>query len=1038
MPLQRRTGLEPRHGFTTPEQVLAPVDAADRVPASGSALVLGDRRGEAIIDRARIALGWEASALHLHARVASMAPVIHPEREPDDHRFWMQDHIELRLLPDADWDMEQVQVLMTASGRVLVVGGLAPAEVDVRVTIDDASWTLAARIPVALLGRAGLRLGDRIRGLVAHVAWADGAPDIAVSTPAVLGFSHAERFAEMVCGGTSPVVFEGLHLPRGGGLVAGENRGEVRLRAAGSEPVRGRLTLTIDGRPISTDARRVEPGGAVAFPVAFELARPSYRALELRWIGDDDVEHPVASLRLRAAVAPVVPAVALVHPYLEGGAEVWDARLALLDQEPYRSLAAERDEIDLAARLAALPDPDAEDAFRFTPSCAGWFRVCRESLLGKGETGDDPVMARIWSMLGPEAQAAARAIVATGGEVGDEIAPLLAAFDGLLERCDLWDVATFDRVHLPKALAALLERCGGAPEPGRELRWFNRSLLQSSIECLGSFRMSLVTEAADIAERYCVDRDRRWIDAATRFLAVAERCVIMPAELHLHTGMLCGKLALCWDVASPAMDPEQRAVWLRWLERLLAFYLTTARADAWTVTAIANANPVGNGGAGRLALALLVERPELAREALAYARTNIWNWVDYCTGSDGSNTEGAQYWQYGFEHFLPFALALERVTGDHDGLLDQSGVVGCMAMVRAGLCPDGAMHGVNDTIPTAIGGAIAWWAGARFADPLAAWYGDHAMAWFARRRAAGKPTPYRSSLMDALRYRPPGPLRSQAPALPGLVVLPQVALVTLRSASRWDCGWIAGLKGSRPPYTHHNQPDTGSVFVHRHGERLLIDPGYYKGAPEHHCLPLIDGRGPVVEGAYVGPLVAHGEHGDLRWACVDATLAYGGLAERARRTVVMVGECGVIVIDDIVPTRVGCEVRCLWQCGGPVRVSPGGVAVVEGKRARIALRALSHPGLVIALEDERRLDDVHWGYTFADCRHFPMAWRYHPSADLPLVTVITDPDQIGRSSIARDADRVEVGLGDRRLALARGIDGWAVVPSPVTVGPVSR
>jgi len=393
----RRAQIEPRHRFVPPLLPMAPVERAADLAAASPCAPLGDVRGEALCPRARIACGWSGDALHLRARVEDPSPVIAPERDPADHRFWMQDHIEWRLLPDPAWDMDQVQVLLTASGRCLVDGGIGEEPVAVEVEVDATGWTLCARLDATVLGRAAFRAGDRIAGLVAHVSWASGAPDIAVMTPAVLGFSQAERFGIFACAVPAPVVLADLRHRDGERFVAGANTCEVTLRAVGPATT-GRVVAELDARVVLDQAVSVDPGGT-SLELALELERPRYRQLRLRWVDAAGDDWDLGSATLRAAVEPVVPAIPLRHPYLEGDADEWQRRRAVLDREPYRTLADQRSAGDPEAAEAALPDPEAADAFHFTPECGAWFRICRESLLRDGEGGKKAAAERIWSLL---------------------------------------------------------------------------------------------------------------------------------------------------------------------------------------------------------------------------------------------------------------------------------------------------------------------------------------------------------------------------------------------------------------------------------------------------------------------------------------------------------------------------------------------------------------------------------------------------------------------------------------------------------------
>ncbi len=538
--------------------------------------------------------------------------------------------------------------------------------------------------------------------------------------------------------------------------------------------------------------------------------------------------------------------------------------------------------------------------------------------------------------------------------------------------------------------------CGDAPAPREAfalppnaLIRFNRILLQSTIECMSNYRMDLVTLPGQYFEKWLATGDARLIATATRAVQAALRLTILGHEIHLHEGMAAGGMALAYDAFHPHLTPAARGAWQELLARFLHLHLETCHRRSWTVTTIANANPVGNGGCGLAALALWRERPALAREALDFAREYLWAWLDYGNGADGGNTEGAQYWQYGAENFLRFAVAFERVTGGDDGMLTHPAVRHWLDMVRVGLCNDGALHGVNDTVPTPIGGALAWFAAQRFGEEFGLWYGDHARRWFAVRRAAGKPIPYCAGVTDALLYRPAAPEVFTQPPLPHALCIESIQYATVRSGTEFACRWVAGLKGSRPPYTHHNQPDTGSFFADLRGERLLIDPGYYKDKPEHHCLPLIGGRGPVTPGTWTGSIIECRERGDCRYLACDSTPAYGGAAERVVRHLVLVGDEALIILDDIVAA--GASVTAQYQCGGPTQELPGAPGwLVRGEHAVVRAAVAGPAGLALASQPERSLQDTHWGYHFADCRWFPVTTTYAPIATTPLVTVFQD------------------------------------------------
>lgn len=1001
--VRHRLQVAPRHDYRPPLCCASPATRAEDLATAGCPLPLTDIRGERLIDGVRIALGWDAGHLYLYARVVDADCVIDADRPVEHPRFWMQDHIEFRVVPDPAWDGDQVQVLATAGGRIALNGAFGPGEATSAVTRTDDGWTLALRVPVGLLGRSALHAGDELRCLAARVRWGDGCPDIAASGAVVLGFPQAERFPRVrLDEAVAPVRLTGGDAA----LAPGENR--LRIEAGGDAAA---IEVEQDGAPV-----------AMASDGSFsvELTRPRYG--EVCWYrrDADGGRTRVGSICLRSAVAePTIGARA--HPYLMGDAETWQRRRALLDEEPYRTLDAARARSDLDALRAELPDPAVADDFRFAAHDGNWLRISRETLLRDGATGRQATAQLIWDRLDPAAQECARVVAE---DLQADPGPLLAAFDALLDRDDLYRDDLHAEASLPPVVRRLRAAHGGLPPAGRDRRMHNRAFLQGVIGCLGAYRGDLLRCALDLAEDWVCTQNPDALRLATDYLAAAAERTILEEQMHLHTGMLAERLGRAYDLVASQLDADARRIWLEWAATLLELYRDTAHGASWTVTTTANANPVGNGGAGILALATWHELPELARPALRTVRDNLWNWIDYCHGPDGGNTEGAQYWQYGMEHFLAYAHAFETVTGDDDTMFDQPAVRHCMAMIEVGLCNDGKMHGVNDTIPMPIGGGMAWFAGSRFGDELGAWYGDHVVRAGAERRAAGKKLAYLPSLWHAWAYRPPGPMRTAAPPLPRCRVLEHSAVGILRSEPRWDCRMDLGIKGSRPPYTHHNQTDTGALFCDRDGERLLIDPGYYRGDADCHCLPLIDGVGPTVGGAWVGALTGSGTGDGWSWIALDSSLAYQAVAARCARCLVLCGPDLAVVIDDIATDAPVC---LQWQCGGPASERPGGV-LVTGQATELALAFPVVDGAAVELAAERSFHPA-WGYHFAECRWFPVHWRSGaPTA--PLVTLVGAPAAVDAAEcrVAEAAVTITTPAG-AELRFARGAEGWGPVPS---------
>lgn len=1045
-------GVEPRNGYLPPRHILP------RLPAGGDAAwaavppvaaltdLAGERlAGERLAERAIIRLAHEVECLYLDAQISDAAVTVKSELAPDSPHFWTQDHIELRFLRDPARDLDQIQFIVAPDGRFWDNQGLWRQGAVTCVALHDMQpptptadagagvtqstqaapgWHVRLSIPYAALGLRAPQAGECWRGIVAHTRWGDGFADFACSAATELGFPQAERFGEWrfaecaapIClarvapgrSGTQTVTLMNLTDQR----VTGELRiaGDVSAGAAGiTEAVPCRL------RP-----------GANRVAVKLPLTHPQFRRWQLSFSCLGVAAVDLGGVTLRAPQpALAVARRGLHHPCLFFDAAGLDALRAKARLAPFAEAAAEVVPSELDVTGADLPGPDDTVSMAITRDCMNWFRVGRETMLRDGEGNCRPAARHLWSLQSAAAQQAWRELVKSVTPTEPQLAILIPELNGLLARGDFYNPVAFADVALPEEGRQLLAR--GIPAlSAAELFRLNRIVMQSGVECMGNFRMDLVTRPGGLWEKWLVTGDSRLIATATKAVRAALRLTILEHQIHLHEGMAAGSLAQAYDAFYSRLSPAERRDWQALLLRFLQLYLETARHRSWTVTTIANANPVGNGGCGLAALALYREHPGVCREALDHARRNIRLWLDYCHGADGGNTEGAQYWQYGMDNCLRFAVALERVAGC--SLLEHSAVRQAMNMVRVGLSNDGALHGVNDTVPMPVGGAIAWFLAGRFGDPLGLGYGDHAWRWLQARRAAGKPLAYGAGVVEMLLYRPAVPECNVLPPVPTVLALHSIECAVVRSGPEFNCRWVAGVKGSRPPYTHHNQADTGSFYIDLRGERLLIDPGYYKPAPTDHCLPLIGGRGPAPPVAWTGAICGAEERGDLRYLACDATAAYAGAATRVVRHLVLLGEEGGVLVDDVVAAA---PVTAQYQCGGPTAALAAGRAVViAGDQARLRLELLTHPEATPVLKPERSLRDTHWGYHFADCRLFPVTVEYAAVEREPLVAVFVDvtAGEPSPSRVIHVSGRLTVELpSGRQVVFVRGAAGWELV-----------
>lgn len=1009
--------VEPRCGFRRPRLHIAPLPR-DGWDAVAPLPVLIDPHGESVSNDIDLRLAYDDAGLHCRARWTDPSPAVHPERRPGTAKFWQQDHLDLRLAGEVDRAADAVGFLFTLAGTSFDTLDLWKAEAGVQHTpsTHGDQHQIDASIPWSALPFDAPGPGDVRFGLASLVRFKAG-PDIATVSPADLGFGQRERFAELHFRPSSEdaprdaaeVRLDSVRFdtPR---LSSGDTPATVELVNHAPAPLDAKLRVAVDRDPAGAAASTVHDltlaPGPNAVRINVPLERPTYRLIEL-WADHAGRSERLASMSLRAGPPPPPQQRVddLAHPYITPDAD----RLAELRRraaaEPFAKLCAEVEVAGDDLDPPDLPREGEEPSLLITRQCMGWSRVAKESMIRDGEGGRRKPAAHIWSLQSESARDAWRRTVENVDPADDDLQLLIDEFNTILARPDFYDPDAFADVPLPDDALADLDR--GLENLGeRELFRFNRIALQNAIECVHNFKGVFGAMPGRLWAKWLVTGDDRLIDVATRAVRAANDAMIPSPTVGLREGMMSGSLAHAYDAFSTRLSDDDRAHWLILLERMIDIYLRTARSRSWDAVCIPNANPVCNGGCGTLALALLHEFPDKAREALHHARTNIRNWLDYCAGPDGGNTEGAQYWQYGTDNFLRFALALEHALGHDDGLLSHPAVRNAMNMPRVSLSNDGAMHGLNDTIPVPKGAAVAWLLGSRFDDPFATWYGDHCLRWFLARRAAGKQTPYHPSAVEMLLDRAPVPEMSRPPQLPVAFALHSIEYAVLRSRPTLDAPLVAFLKGSRPPYTHHNQPDSGALSVHLRGERLLIDPGYYNGQPADHCLPIVDGVGPHQPADYTARLDACGSRGPLRWAACDATPAYRGAARLVRRHIVMLNDRALLLIDDIDPAGTG-EVVAQFQAGDATEPADGDARRLRivGQAAKLDLALLTHPDARFELAPERPFK-THWGYKFSDCRWHPATARYTAASRLPLVAFIADATDGTPKlpALTRDAD----------------------------------
>ncbi len=941
------------------------------------------RRGE------QIRFAYDEEFLYLRAEIPESALTIMPELSPDDGLFWRQDHLEFRLQPDPADPARQMQFLFVPDGRFFDSLGLwkrldDPARPRCCGQIAADRWSIHCRIPLATLDISALTPGMLLRALAVHSRWANIGLEAACSSAVEIGFQQAERFTDFVVAEERPLRLTGIAFPSPT-LQVGKNTALATLHNTGDQTLSGAVLITRDPDPSQVgECDRYPltlPPGRTTLSVRMRLERPAFNAIRVSF--EHNCIDELGSVSLRAGVPTVQVAdyCHLQHPYICYTPDALAAyRQRLMDVQP---LAEEE------LSLVDLPAADDPMPARFVKDGIDFFRLAEEWCMAGAKGGADPA-ARIWQCLTPSMREVCRDIIHNLPPSSELQQRFIDGLNELLQRPDLYTDEHFGYFRRCRIFSdEVLQQLDRDPATLslHELTRMNRAILtephHDRLEAGGAWLLQKTLQAF---ARWRDTGDARLIAHATACLRAAEPRLVLSRYIDLREANLAQPLALAYDAFAADLDEEDRAAWVRVLERFLDLHLAGGHDRAWPSTTVPNANPVTNGAGGLLALALLHERPEKAAQALFYARKYTRTFLDFCEGEDGGNTEGVQYWEYGFGNFLLFAVMMERVLGVDDGFFTHPAVRNASNMLRLGLSNDGCLHGVNDTVPMPLGGTVAYLLAAGLDDPLALWYGDLTPEIYADLRRRG----VNLALAPADPFlRPARPALAQPP-LPTAFLLPDIQYATLRSGENYDCALFAGIKGARPPYTHHNQSDTGAIHLDIRGERLLLDPGYYKDEATDHSLPIIDGISPQPATGYAGKIIRCESSGDLRLLACNVTPAYRGAARRVVRHLVMVGEEGLISLDDIVPANPGATIRLQYQLGGETSLIDDHAVLVAGRKVKMRLDLLSHPDIQPALQPERSLRDTHWGYARSDCRLFPVFADCIVQEDDPLVSVFLD------------------------------------------------
>lgn len=565
----------------------------------------------------------------------------------------------------------------------------------------------------------------------------------------------------------------------------------------------------------------------------------------------------------------------------------------------------------------------------------------------------------------------------------------------------------------------------GEPDPPGEIKGLSaaRKLQNRVLTCAMAFNLTGERRYRDAAVREmfaAIDGWRIWVDTAH------------PPPYDLMTGETCLTFALAWDWLYHDLTAEERARLREGVERrALRPYLEAANAKKQPsyFRARHNWNPVCNGGAAVLALALEGESP-LSAEVLKIAvpaMDHYWNHL----ADDGGWDEGTGYWTYGHRYAFIAAEALRRAG--RPGGADRFKLPGA---ARTAYFPivfnpgKKTAAGFGDSNSRASD-AILYLLGREYRNADFIWFADRALG------QSRNPTwPFEAL---ALIWRPAGeswlPEANPAfkPAFDPVYLFPSIGWGMMASNQPDPELFLAFKNGSLG--ANHTHLDLNSINI-GFGETMLavelgsrpypadyFSPkryGYYEITTAGHNSVLIGGKGQAIrkDGRLEGPVRGRG----FEAVTGIADGAYEVETSRARRHAVFIDKRYWVLLDEIVTPRPE-SVELRFHTYGTV-AQPG-------------------PRHWVFEQDKAALDifspDESPDKSIAGAVGQPSGWirpvnvlglRAEPKTEQAIVTVLR-PRPAAAASFAqvrmrKTGDEIRVIADSDEIVFRRSLEGWKV------------
>jgi Heparinase II/III-like protein/Domain of unknown function (DUF4962) len=578
------------------------------------------------------------------------------------------------------------------------------------------------------------------------------------------------------------------------------------------------------------------------------------------------------------------------------------------------------------------------------------------------------------------------------------------------------------QLHAPPLIPSLTKR--GEPDPAGE---------QKGLACARALQGRVVTYAmaftltgeqkyrdAAVAElRHAIDDWRIWVDTAH------------PPPYDLMNGEICLTFGIAYDWLYDDLTSDERAELRRGVERrgLQAYLDATGGAKpAMFVAAHHNWNPVCNGGAAVLALALGGESA-LSEPALKIAVPAMDRYWDHL-GDDGGWDEGTGYWTYGHRYAFMAADALRRSgrPGGAERFVSRGAratgyfpiVFNPGRMLTAGFGDSNSR--VNDP--------ILYFLGREYENPDFIWFQD---------RATPRP-PDRDGWPEealALLWRPfdepwlPEKHPGFVPSIPPTYVFPSIGWAFM-APRQPDPPFFLSLKNGSLA-ANHTHLDLNHVNIGTAETMLAVELGsrpypadyfgprrytYYELSTAGHNTVLVGGRGQVQgrSGSLVGP--TSGERFDALVGIADNV--YERPTPRARRHVVFVDKRYWVLLDEIEtaqPERIDIRFHTYGTA------QPAGDTRWTFAQAGSVLDIASPAGQGLSATIE-----TPDGWT----RPVRVLNFHSEPAAMHAVVTVLEPHAasvpgLGPVRLERSERELVISVGEDRVRFQKGSEGWRIV-----------